>query len=127
MSKVKKKSAARGASSSQATTFKVDAGRPDQRYKDQDNAPGIVSEKRLTFFVPELTYRQLRLYAGLFQAANADINDDDDRLPESPSALLRDAVHFYLDQMRNAKERTRSEAEWQARFEYLRSAAKKFS
>jgi hypothetical protein len=69
--------------------------RPDKRYRDPDKAPGIVSEKRLTFFLPHAMFRRLKLAGGNCQVANAKANGnagDAPELPESPSALARLAI-----------------------------------
>ncbi|MGE0434057.1 MAG: hypothetical protein AB7K09_06525 [Planctomycetota bacterium] len=98
--------------------------RSDRRYKDQEAAPPIVSEKRLTFFLPEETFRILRLHTGYFQVNNARNDESDDPLPETPSALVREAIDMWIDQFRTPKDRSRTDAEWEARMESLRKALK---
>ncbi|MGE3852760.1 MAG: hypothetical protein AB7K09_13540 [Planctomycetota bacterium] len=102
-------------------------GRGDRRFKDPDAARLIVSEKRLTFFMPEVTFRALRLQAGYFQVRNAEGEETDDPLPESPSGLVREAIEFWLDQFlpAGAAERSRTDGEWSARLDLLRAALKK--
>ena len=98
--------------------------RSDRRYKDQDVAPAIVSEKRLTFFLPDNTFRVLRLHTGYFQVHNAQTGESDDSLPETPSALVREAIDMWIDQFRTPGDRRRSEAEWEARLAQLRKVLK---
>ena len=99
-------------------------GRPDQRYKDAAAAPVIVNEKRLTFFLAMSVYRDLRLQAGYSQVLNAQ-TDTDDRLPESPSALVREAIEYWLDHFAPAAGRHRSEREWDERLDTMRAATKR--
>ncbi len=108
-------------------TAKSKAGhaRPDRRYKNPDAAPPIVSEKRLTFFLPDETFRALRLQTGYFQVNNAEGEDTDDPLPETPSALVREAIDLWLDQFRATRDRLRSEDGWADRLTALRAAIKK--
>ena len=106
---------------------KAGNARPDRRYKDPDAAPPIVSEKRLTFFLPEETFRALRLQTGYFQVQNAELGDGDDPLPETPSALVREAIDFWLDQFRPARERLRNDDDWDKRLDALRQAIKRRS
>ena len=92
------------------------APRIDRRFKDPENAPPIVSEKRLTFFMVADTYREIRLQSGQFQVANVIAGDDSaDALPETPSAVVRDAIEYWLDQFLPAKERAKTDAEWKER------------
>lgn len=108
-----------------AAKSKAGNARPDRRYKDPDAAPPIVSEKRLTFFLPEETFRALRLQTGYFQVNNAEGAESDDPLPETPSALVREAIDFWLDQFRTSRDRLRSDDEWSKRLDALRLAIKK--
>lgn len=101
-----------------------DNRRPDRRYKNPETAPDIISEKRLTFFLPDETFRALRLHSGLCQVINAQEDSDAEPLPETPSALCRIAIDYWLDQFRPARERTRSEAEWQETLKRMRVAIK---
>ena len=97
--------------------------RGDRRYKDAEDAPSIVSEKRLTFFLPESTLRDLRMHAGFFQVQNATGDAD---LPESPSALVREAVEYWLDMFREKDTRLRPSAEWTERVKMMREAISRF-
>jgi len=102
--------------------------RADRRYKDPAAAPSIVSEKRLTFFLPDETFRSLKLQTGYFQIANnlADVGSTDpDQFPETPSALVREAVDYWLDHFRPKKEQLRSDKEWEARMQALRDAVRR--
>lgn len=99
--------------------------RADRRYKNPNDAPAIMSEKRLTFFLPDDTFRALRRQTGYFQVANAsDESDAPTELPATPSALVREAIDFWLDQFRDPSEQIRSKAEWEARLNRLRKALK---
>jgi len=106
-------------------TKRAGTARPDRRYKDPQQAPSIVSEKRLTFFLPEETYRALRKQTGLFQVANAEAREPDVELPETPSALVREAIEYWLDQFRESTERIRSEKNWEDRLKALQAALKR--
>ncbi len=103
---------------------KAGGSRPDRRFKNVRHAPQVVSEKRMTFFLPETGFRELRLHAGYFQVANIEANEVDDPAPESPSALVREAVDYWLDQFRNASDRARTPEAWTKRFAALRKALK---
>lgn len=105
----------------------MSAPRTDRRYKNPAKAPLIVSEKRLTFFLPEDTFRALRLHTGFFQVANVEGAGhpiEDEPLPETPSALTRVAIDFWLDQFRPARLRTRTQEEWDALIDDCRAALK---
>lgn len=67
--------------------------------------------------MPQATYREIRLHAGYFQVANAEAGQEVDRLPESPSAVVREAIEFWLDQFAPSSERHRSDREWEARLQ----------
>ena len=60
----------------------------DKRYSDPDEAPEIVSEKRLTFFLTTERYSQIKTLA----ARCIIENDGKGPLPETPSAVIRLAV-----------------------------------
>lgn len=87
--------------------------RRDLRFKDAESAPPIVSEKRITIFLLESVFREMRVQAGFLRVANATA-DADDPLPESPSAVAREAVAYWLDQFAAFEDRTRTPAEWEA-------------
>ena len=72
------------------------APRKDQRYKDADSAPGIVSEKRTTLFLLESVHREVKAHAGMMQVLNAVAEGDvaDDPLPENSSAVAREASQW---------------------------------
>ena len=61
--------------------------RIDKRYKNAEEAPQIVSEKRLTFFLADEAFSDLKLLSGYGQIDNAEGNDC--KLPETPSAVIR--------------------------------------
>lgn len=103
--------------------IKPTSRRPDRRYKNPNTAPDIISEKRLTFFLTEDAFRALRLHSGLCQINNAqDADAFFESLPETPSALCRIAVDYWLDQFRPARERTRTDAEWEEMLRRMRAA-----
>ncbi len=85
----------------------------------------MVSEKRMTFFLSDSNFRELRLQTGYFQVSNLVSENTADPGPESPSALVREAVDFWLDHFRNDADRTRSMKEWDQRIAMLRTAVKK--
>lgn len=104
----------------------TNAARPDRRYKNPASAPPIVSEKRLTFFLPSDTFKALRLQSGRCQVANASGSSETSagELPETPSALTRMAIDYWLDHFRPARERTRTDEEWEAVIQDVRAAQK---
>ena len=69
-------------------------GRIDRRYKNTTDAPEIVSEKRLTFFLADATFRTVKEEAGKCIIANCREEGLD--LPESPSAMVRFAVDHLI-------------------------------
>ncbi len=80
----------------QGTDERHDGRRPRERKGASPNQ----REKRMTFFITDTAFRSLRLQSGLFQVSNANADADtpaDELLPESPSALVREAVDFWLD------------------------------
>ena len=71
-----------------------------RRPRERKGASPDQREKRMTFFITDSAFRSLRLQSGLFQVSNANADADtptDELLPESPSALVREAVDFWLD------------------------------
>lgn len=79
----------------------------------------------MTFFLSDRNFRELRLQTGYFQVSNLVNENTTDPAPESPSALVREAVDFWLDQFRGEDERSRGPKQWEARMALLRQAVKK--
>lgn len=109
---------------------KKKTGRPDARYRDSDAAPRVVSEKRLTFFMPERMHSQIEMISAQCKVENVTARqnghaDDEPLLPETPSAVMREAVEYLLDTLRNAKDRVRTQEEWDARLDTIRKVLKK--
>lgn len=101
------------------------APRRDKRYKNNDSAPTIVSEQRLTFFLPDSAMRELRRQAGMVAAANASAEATAEIDAETPSAIVRMACMYWLDQFRAAADRTATEKEWQEKISAVRAATKR--
>ena len=70
----------------------------DKRYKDQKNAPEIVSEKRITFFMSNKSHKAIKLLLAYCELANIE-QPDLGPFPEKPSAFIREAIDFYLDKI----------------------------
>lgn len=95
--------------------------RTDRRYKDAENAPEIVSEKRLTFFLPQEVFLSVKRKASLCVIANCD--DGADKLPESPSSMVRFAIEV-LDWQISGLNKA-DEAALLAKIEAMKKAVKK--
>lgn len=110
---------------------KKKTGRPDARYSDSDAAPRVVSEKRLTFFMPELMHSQIEMISAQCKVENVTArqnghaDEDEPLLPETPSAVMREAVEFLLDTLRNSKDRVRTHEDWESRLDTIRKVLKK--
>ena len=70
----------------------------DKRYKDQKNAPEIVSEKRITFFMSNKSHKSIKLLLAYCELANIE-QPDLGPFPEKPSAFIREAIDYYLDKI----------------------------
>lgn len=75
---------------------KAPKARVDRRYKDPDEAPEIVSEKRVTFFISHHSFLRMKKLGARNTIANTD---DDGERPENPSAVARVAIEKYLDEI----------------------------
>ena len=92
---------------------------------DGDAAPHPpLNERRMTFFLSDSMFRSLRLQSGLIQIANVkhDVVGGEEPLPESPSSIIREAVHHLLDRVIEKKDRSRTPVEWDELFERVRVA-----
>jgi len=68
----------------------------DKRYKDPTKAPEIVSEKRITFFMPNRAYKAIKLLLAYCELANIE-QLESGNFPQKPSAFIRLAIDYYLD------------------------------
>ena len=70
----------------------------------------------------------LRFQTGFFQVANSQQGreQEGEEFPETPSALVREAINYWLDQFRAPEERSRSEREWKQRIAHLRATLERF-
>ena len=97
-------------------------GRKDRRFKNQDDAPMVVSERRLTFFVSEETFREVQIQNARLALARATAAEEPEPNLATPSAMAREAMEFWLDQLRPPDRQLRTHEQWEQHFRELRDA-----
>ena len=95
----------------------------DRRYKDPSIAPDIVSEKRITFFMPNRSYKAIKLLLAYCELANIE-QPDLGPFPEKPSAFIREAIDYYLDAIIGDFTKKENE-EWKSHIKGLKEVLKK--
>ena len=83
----------------------------------------MVSEKRITFFMSDRSYKAIKLLLAYCELANIE-QPDLGPFPEKPSAFIREAVDFYLDKIVSDFTGKKGE-EWESHINGLNEVLKK--